>query len=63
MERSIRYDIFIDLENIQHKLSSDYSTSICFSRDFPDIGSITFSVHTFTKCPILKGRLKMQFFS
>ena len=26
MERSIRYNFLIDLENIQHKLSSDYSS-------------------------------------
>ena len=27
----------IDLESIQHKLSSDYSLTICFSRRFPYI--------------------------
>ena len=29
MERSIRYNFLIDLESIQHKLSSDYGLNIC----------------------------------
>ena len=33
----------IDLESIQHKLSSDYSLNICFSRRFPYIDSPSFS--------------------
>ena len=37
MERSKRYNFLIDLESIQHKLSSDYSLNICFSRRFPHI--------------------------
>ena len=37
MERSIRYTFLIDLESIQHKLSSDYSLRIYFSRRFPYI--------------------------
>ena len=33
----------IDLESIQHKLSSDYSLNISFSRRFPYIDSPSFS--------------------
>ena len=33
----------IDLESIQHKLSSDYSLSIYFSRCFPHIDGPSFS--------------------
>ena len=33
----------IDLESIQHKLSSDYSLNICFSRRFPYIDGPSFS--------------------
>ena len=43
MERSIRYTFFIDLESIQHKLSSDYSLNIYFSRRFPYIDGPSFS--------------------
>ena len=43
MERSIRYNFFIDLESIQHKLSSDYSLNIYFSRRFPYIDGPSFS--------------------
>ena len=43
MERSIRYNFFIDLESIQNKLSSDYSLNICFSRRFPYIYGSSFS--------------------
>ena len=43
MERSIRYNFLIDLENIQHKLSSDYSLNIYFSRLFPYIDGPSFS--------------------
>ena len=34
---------FIDLESIQHKLSSDYSLDIYFSRRFPYIDGPSFS--------------------
>ena len=34
MERSIRYNFLIDLESIQHKLSSDHSLSTYFSLRF-----------------------------
>ena len=44
MERTIRYNFFwIDLESIQHKLSSDYSLNIYFPRRFPYIDSPSFS--------------------
>ena len=43
MERSIRYNFFTDLESVQHKLSSDYSLNICFSRRFPYIDGLSFS--------------------
>ena len=54
MERSIRYNFFVDLESIQHKLSSDYSLNICSSRRFPYIDGP--SIQALTKCPFLKGR-------
>ena len=41
MERSIIF--LIDLESIQHKLSSDYSLNICFSRCFLYIDGPSFS--------------------
>ena len=43
MERSIRYNFLIDLESIQHKLSSDYSLNMYFSRCFPYIDGPSFS--------------------
>ena len=44
MERSKRYNFFlIDLECIQHKLSSDYSLNVYFSLRFPDIDGPSFS--------------------
>ena len=43
MERSIRYTFLIDLESIQHKLSSDYSLNVYFSRRFPCIDGPSFS--------------------
>ena len=42
MEKSIRYNFLIDLENILHKLSSDYSFNMCFSRRFPYIDGPSF---------------------
>ena len=43
MERSIKYIFFIRLESIQHKVSSDYSLNVYFSRRFPyiDVPSIS----------------------
>ena len=43
MERSIRYNCLIDLQSIQHKLSSDYSLTIYFSLLFLYIGGPSFS--------------------
>ena len=43
MERSIRYNFFIDLESIQHKLSTDYNLTIYFSRRFHYIDGPSFS--------------------
>ena len=44
MKRLIRYNFFgFRLESIQHKLSSDYSLNIYFSRRFPYIDGISFS--------------------
>ena len=43
IERSMRYSFFIDLERSQHKLSSDYSLNMCFSRRFPYIDGPSFS--------------------
>ena len=43
MERSIRIIFLIDLESIQHNLSSAYSLNICFSRRFPYIDGPSFS--------------------
>ena len=43
MESSIRYNFLIDLESIQHKLSSDYSLNIYFSQRFPYIDGPPFS--------------------
>ena len=36
-------NFFIDLESIQHELSSDYSLKICFSCSFPYIDGLSFS--------------------
>ena len=41
----MRYHFFIDLERIQHKLSSDYSLNICFSRRFLYIDGASFSLY------------------
>ena len=37
------HNFLIDLESIQHKLSSDYSLNIYFSRRFPYIDGPSFS--------------------
>ena len=64
MERSTRYNFFIDLERIQHKLSSDYSLSIYFSCRFPYIDGSSFSPYKplqnvdFSKV----GKLQLFFF-
>ena len=43
MERSIRYNFLINLESIQHKLSSNNSLNIYFSRRFLCIDGPSFS--------------------
>ena len=45
MERSIRYNFLIDLESIQHKLSSDYGLNIYFSSRFTYIDGPSFSLY------------------
>ena len=40
-----RYNFFIDLESIQHKLSPDYNLNVCFSRRFPYIDGPSYSPH------------------
>ena len=57
MERSIGYNFFIDLESIQHKLSSDYSLNIYFSRRFPYSDGPSFSLYK-----LLQNVENMQFF-
>ena len=43
MEGSITYNFLIDLESIQHKLSTVYSLTAYFSRRFPNIDGQSFS--------------------
>ena len=63
MERLIRYNFLIDLESIQHKLSSDYSLNICFSLRFPYIDGPSFSLYKpLQNVNFLKAG-SMQFFS
>ena len=62
MERSIRYNFFIDLESIQHKLSSDYSLNIYFSRRFPYIDSLSFSSYNPHKMSIFQRSITCSFF-
>ena len=45
MERTIRYNFLIDLESIQHELSSDYSLNMYFSRCFPYNNGPSFSLY------------------
>ena len=60
LERSIRYSFFIDLESIQHKLSSDYSLNICFSHRFLHIDGPSFSPY---KLPIFERSVTWSSFS
>ena len=55
--KSIRYDFFNDLESIQHKLSSDYSLNICFSRRFPsiDVPSFSYKMSVFDNMQFFPG--------
>ena len=62
-ERSIRYNFFlIDLESIQHKLSSDYSLNIYFSRCFPCIDGPSFSWYQLLQNVDFSKVGNMQFF-
>ena len=63
MEKSIRYNFPIDLENIQHKLSSDYSLNIYFSRCFPYIDGPSFSPYKPLQNVDFSKVGNMQFFS
>ena len=54
MGRSIRYNFFIYFQSIQHKLSSDYSLNIYFSRRFL-LPSLIFSVRNLLE-PSIHGR-------
>ena len=64
MERLIRYNfLFIDLESIQHKLSSDNSLNICFFRRFPYIDGPSFSPYGPSQNVHFSKVGNMQFFS
>ena len=62
MERSIRYNFLIDLESIQHKLSSDYRLNIHLKRRFPHIDSPSFSPYKPLQNVDLSKVGNMQFF-
>ena len=62
MERSIRYNFLIDLESIQHKLSSNYSLIKYFSRRFPCIDGPTFSPYKHLQSVDFSKVCNMQFF-
>ena len=63
MERSIRYNFSIDLERIQHNLSSDYSLNIYFLSRFPYIDSPSFSPYKPLQNVDFSKVSNMQFFS
>ena len=63
MERSIRYNFFIDLKSIQHKVSSDYSLNICSSCRFPYVDSLSFSLYKPLQNVNFSKVGNMQFFS
>ena len=52
---------WIDLESIQHKLSSDYCLNICFSRRFPHIDGPSFSPNPY-KMSIFERSVTCSFF-
>ena len=62
MARSIRYIFLIDLESIQHKLSSDYSLNIYFSQCFPYIDGPSFSPYKPLQNVDFSKVSNMQFF-
>ena len=53
----------IDLENIQHRLSSDYSLDIYFSRRFPYIDGPSFSLYKLLQNVDFSKVGNVQFFS
>ena len=53
----------IDLESIQHKLSSDYSLNICFSRRFAYVDGPSFSPNKPLQNVDFSKVGNMQFFS
>ena len=61
-ERSIRYNFLIDLESIQHELSSDYSLNIYFSRRFPYIDGPSFSLYKLLQMSIFQRSVTCSFF-
>ena len=63
MERSIRYNFFIDLESIQHKLSSDCSLNMYLSHRFPYIDGPSFSLYKPLQNVDFSKVGNMQFFS
>ena len=68
MERSIRYNFLIDLESIQHKLSSDYSLIIYISRAVFSISIRFLYIHHFLranpyKMSIFQRSVTSSFFS
>ena len=64
MERSIRYNFFIDLGSIQRMLSFDYSLNICFSRAFLYSDGPSFSPYKpLQKMSIFERSITCSFFS
>ena len=61
MERSISF-VLIDLESIQHKLSSDHGLNIYLSRRFPYIDGPLFSPYKPLQNVDFSKVGKMQFF-
>ena len=62
MEKLIRYAFLIDLESIQHKLSSDYSLNIYFPRRFPCIDGPSFLRTNPYKMSIFQRSVTCSFF-
>ena len=61
MERSVRYNFFIDLESIHHKLSSDYSLNL-YSRCFPYVDGPSFLYTNPYKMSIFQRSVTCSFF-
>ena len=62
MEKSKGIIFLIDLESIQHKLSSDYSLDICFLRRLPYIDGPSFSPYKPLQNVNFSKVCNMQFF-